>query len=155
MRYFTGPDRTHAVCDLSEAYQHAGVRVRRGVAMLNRSHVLIQDEVSRVGTSSSQEVVWQMATPAKVEIDGARATLHLGSQSMTLQIISPNASHWECVVWDPKPREARNVGVTWLRFRAKLGPKVTGLAVVFSPGGSAFEGGTCPLRPLDTWGGLP
>ena len=123
--------------------------------MLNRSHVLIQDEVSRVGTSSSQEVVWQMATPAKVEIDGARATLHLGSQSMTLQIISPNASHWECVVWDPKPREARNVGVTWLRFRAKLGPKVTGLAVVFSPGGSAFEGGTCPLRPLDTWGGLP
>ncbi|HOW19321.1 MAG TPA: heparinase II/III family protein, partial [Phycisphaerae bacterium] len=68
----SSPRQAFAVADLSEAYARSAKRVRRGVAMLDRKRVLIQDEIE---AAAPLNVEWTMHTTAQVRINGDVALL--------------------------------------------------------------------------------
>ena len=60
-----------------------------GIALLDRRHVLIQDEIEAI---RPVEVVWNFHTRAHIEIHGGRASLSSGSSRIELQIVSPRGA---------------------------------------------------------------
>ena len=65
------PEQGFAIADLSAAYAAAAQKVSRGVALLNREAVLVQDEIE---AEHSPDLWWFMHTSAQVRLDGATAT---------------------------------------------------------------------------------
>lgn len=99
-KFFTAPDRGSAVVDLSAAYAANATSARRGVAMLDRKRVLIQDEVH---ADKAFDYLWFMHTEAKIEIagDGRSATLTLGGQTLHATILQPAQARFS--VMDARP----------------------------------------------------
>ena len=77
--------RAFAVADLTAAYPMTQ-RVWRGVAMLDRERVLIEDEIE---ADQPVDIVWGMHTPAEMSIDGASAMLKQGAETVQARIIAP------------------------------------------------------------------
>jgi hypothetical protein len=64
--FLSTPDRAFAVGDLTEAYTPRARRVRRGVALLHRNEVLIEDEIE---ADDPMDLIWSFHTRAHVELD--------------------------------------------------------------------------------------
>ncbi|GJJ09899.1 hypothetical protein Clacol_004123 [Clathrus columnatus] len=124
------------VADMTTAYNNSN-SVKRGIRFVNdRQQILLQDEIN-VGTLGQ----WRMHTNATVSIDssGTTATLSLGGQKMTVQIL--NASQGTVfgtsaavrLPTDPPPPvpDQPNPGVTVLTIDFPAG--VTTLEVLFTP----------------------
>ena len=96
-----------AVVDLSAAYpevQHA----QRGIALLDRRHVLVRDEIQALEPVA---VAWQLHTHADVELAGNRATLKQGDRRMYARILSPADARLSVteINTDPPQRPLSNV----------------------------------------------
>jgi hypothetical protein len=77
-----------AVVDLTSVYPDFVVSALRGIAIVNKKFVVIQDEVQ--ATSKPSEIRWTMVTPATVKIiDSQTAELHQQGKKMMLKVISP------------------------------------------------------------------
>jgi hypothetical protein len=140
-------NRAFAVADLSAAYPMAG-RVWRGIALLERTHVLIQDEIE---TSQPVDVVWALHTPAQVVLAGASAVLSQDGKSLAARILSPEGARFETASADPGPAQARNPGITKLVIRL---PQATGsvrLAVLLTPDTRVGQEFTPALTSLSDW----
>ncbi len=83
----SSPERSHAVADLSSAYEGQAKSVTRGIAVLNREVLLIQDEV--VGLKPGDLFRWAMLTSAKITLDGNRAELQIEDSVISAEIIQP------------------------------------------------------------------
>ncbi|MBI4796843.1 MAG: heparinase II/III family protein, partial [Deltaproteobacteria bacterium] len=59
IRFLSGPDRSLAIVDLTPAYARQAKRVWRGLALLNRQQVLVQDEIL---AEKPAEYWWAMHT---------------------------------------------------------------------------------------------
>jgi hypothetical protein len=96
-----GSSRPYSVIDLSSAY-HGAKKVERGIALLDRREVLVQDEVDMEHPS---EIWWFLHTPAKIEIsaDGASAVLHQGTAALKAQILGPASAKFEARKAEPLP----------------------------------------------------
>lgn len=142
------PEKGFAIADMSQVYPTSTERLWRGVAILGRSRVLIQDEwtpsqfwltASGRLTGSPQvpaPLNWALATPARVKIsaDGRTATLSQGSKRLLAQILAPESAHFE--VGPAKPPQAdenQNKGTSMLRTRVPSAQKVR-LAILLTPG---------------------
>lgn len=66
------PKLSYVLVDLTQAYPKCR-RAVRGFAMINRRHVVIIDEIEVAEPIKS--IAWQMHTNAKIDLDGADATL--------------------------------------------------------------------------------
>ena len=77
VRYRSTPEKAFAVANLSEAYPTTR-GVMRGVAMLDREAVLIQDEIA---LDKKTVVAWAMLTDAEIELHGSTANSDLGRRS--------------------------------------------------------------------------
>ena len=141
--FASAPERAFAVADLSAAYPQAQ-RVRRGIALLSRRHVLVQDEVE---AAAPVDLVWTMHTAAGVAVAGASATLTLDGRTMHARILSPEGAEFATASADPGPPQRRNEGVTRLVIRLPKTSSVR-LAVVLSPDAGAPVGA---LSPLNEW----
>ncbi len=142
------PRRTHAVADLSKAYA-AATRWHRGVAMLDRKEVLVQDEVT---LKSPTEMVWTLHTKAKIETDGTQATLTRGDAALRAAILAPDGAAFETAsAHAPEPQNP-NRGVRKLLIRL---PEVTKtrIAVLLTPFRGEEPTGTRRLKPLADWRG--
>jgi hypothetical protein len=96
-------DRSRVVYDLSEAYREAARRAWRGIAMVEHTRVLVQDEIDLFG---STDVRWNMHTTAEVEREGPALRLRQGGKEMMMQIISPSRARLEVYpVSLPPPEE--------------------------------------------------
>lgn len=140
------PDRAFAVADLTAAYPMTK-RVWRGLAMLDRQTILIEDEIE---AAAPVEIVWGMHTPAEIRIDGPTATLTQGVETVYATIISPaNAKFESAVAKPPQPEENQNRGINKLIVR--LPEKLTDarLAVLLQPGAKSKASN---LEPLAQWG---
>lgn len=113
------PEWAGAVTDLSQAYPMAQ-RVWRGIALLNRRRVIVQDEVESAGPI---DALWHMHTTAAVELDGNRATLTLGESRLALRILAPEQLRFEVNEVTAEPPQRPIEGVR--RLTARL-PKQTG-----------------------------
>ena len=136
-----------AVADLSSAYAVAGAaRVRRGVMLFGqRRRVLIQDEITGSGPLAP---VWAMHTAAQVQVAGTRATLRLGSATLSARILSPAGAEFAVEPVDiPAPQKPAR-GISKLMLHLAAPTTDLRIAVVLEPGP---EAGDAPLQPLDSW----
>jgi hypothetical protein len=76
--------------------------VRRGVALLDRKQVLIEDELK---CAAPADVWWFAHTPAEVILssDGRIATLSLGGKTLTARLLSPEHATFKVMDAAPLP----------------------------------------------------
>ncbi|MEO8495192.1 MAG: hypothetical protein ABI614_08980 [Planctomycetota bacterium] len=85
IRFAATPEIASAVADLSAGYPDAQ-RVWRGIAIIDRRHVLVQDEIN---AEQPVDVAWHMHTKSTVKIDGSRATFTQDDRTLYLRVLSP------------------------------------------------------------------
>ncbi len=147
--YESSPGRSFAVADLTRAYANHAKRVRRGVMMIDRRRVLIQDEIEADGPL---DVEWMMHTEAEAVVKDNAVTLTLGGRRLHLRATGSVPGMWEVrpVRIDAPQRPIRNTRKVVLRVRVV--PPSARLAVLFTPGDEdAVPDGFTALRPLDSW----
>ena len=181
IKYQSRPERVFVVANLSAAYAKAGAAissrtndngrvrdvtlsqakedttVQRGLAMLNRKQVLVQDEVR---TSQPSEVWWFMHTHAQVQVspDGATAVLTQGKARLQARILTPATAGFQVLAAEPLPNSAHpEKNGKNDRYR-KLAIEVKGatdlrLAVLLTPlkEGEAEPTSKPQLSPLANW----
>jgi len=100
--FSSSPERSLAVADLTAAYAPHARRVIRGVALLHRRQVLVQDEIL---AASPLEVLWCLHTPARLELaaGGRRALLHQGQARLQVDLLSPREASFAVQAARPLP----------------------------------------------------
>lgn len=150
--FVSTPEQAHAVIDMSQAYRFWARSVRRGFAMLDRSRVMVQDEV--VPPGFAVPVRWGMITPADVTLDGRRALLVQDGDTLGAEILEPEDARFELLSTDPGGAEADNAGTTMLAVRLvtdAAAPLV--LTVLLTPRTSETASLPAPtFRPLGATG---
>ena len=95
-------DRVSATADLKDTYPQYARKYLRTVSLVNRSEVLIQDEIEAV---EPVEVTWHLHTPAHVEISDRTALLTQNGDKLRMEIIEPEYAILEaCEVQVPPPQ---------------------------------------------------
>lgn len=144
--FLSKPERAHAVADLTNGYGPAVKRARRGIALLDRRQVLVQDEVQ---APEPVEVVWNFHTRAKIDTQGARATLALGKAKLDARILSPEGARFDVLFANPPPPQRQQPDVHNLVVRLPGKTRQVRLAVLLTPGGEAVAAPA--LKPLEDW----
>ena len=137
-RYFKStPERANAIVDLSSAYPDQADKVERGVALLNRRRLLVQDEFDLKGKS---EVAWGMTTQAEIKLDdtrddrkGTRALLSQEGKRLRVEILSPAGATFTIESAERKPPEQINAGFRRLMIRLPNQSGRLRIAVLLSP----------------------
>lgn len=143
--FLSSPERAFAVADLTAGYAPGVRRALRGVALLDRRRVLVQDEVQ---ASEPVEVVWNFHTPAQVDVHGATATLTRGAATLQARILAPAGARFEVIAANPLPPQRQQPDVSNLTIRLPDKVKDVRLAVLLAPG----DIGVPPrLEPLADW----
>jgi hypothetical protein len=144
--YRSTPERAFAVADLTEGYASKVTSARRGIAVLARRQVLVQDELQ---LAQPAEAVWNFHTRAAIENHGDRATLTQGGVRLEARLLAPPGASFEVVSANPPPPQAQQPDVHNLIVRL---PETTGrvrLAVLF---GAADGDLPAPaVEPLARW----
>jgi hypothetical protein len=133
--------RPFAVADLTAAYPRAARKILRGVAMMDRTRVLVQDEFTALGPGIP--VRWAMMTGAKVELspDGRTALLSQGGRGLRAQVLAPAGGRFEAgSARPPTSSEDPNKGDSVLSLEAppRDAPADLRIAVVFTPVGGRW-----------------
>ena len=153
LRFGSSPQNSFAIADLTAAYTKDAVQARRGIAMLDRRQILVQDEIE---TRKPSEVWWFLHTPAKVTLsaDGHTATLALGGETLRVQIMAPAYGKFTVLDATPLPGlpnpavQNKNRGIRKLALRLD-GVAKERIAVLLQPGTAAA---TAPkLTALSDW----
>jgi hypothetical protein len=149
------PARGFAVADLTPAYPGEAASLRRGVALLDRSRVLVQDEYrpAQAGTP----LHWTMVTPAKIDLagDGRSALLTSHGRSLRVDVLEPAAARLRLgSARPPTATENQNEGCALLVI--DVAPETDGslarLAVLLTPLGENWPRPSPPvLTPLADW----
>jgi hypothetical protein len=94
------PDSAFALADLTPAIARHARKFERGIALVGRKQVLVQDEVR---ANQPVQAWWFMHTPAQIEVggDGASAVLSQSGKTMTARILAPPGAKFE--VMDARP----------------------------------------------------
>lgn len=149
------PDFLSAVIDLSPAYATSLAHARRGVAIVQRNHVVVRDELRARGFQTT--IRWTMATPAEVRITGPHsAELTTGGRRLTLTVTEPAIVRMR--TWptgSPHAYESSNAGTTLVGFETTVaaGSAAT-LTVLLEPGQSVTRS-HAPVPPLARWTSAP
>jgi heparinase II/III-like protein len=142
--FLSSPGRAFAVADLTAGYEPRAREIHRGVALLDRSRALIEDEVQM---NEPTGLVWNFHTRAQVKVDGGHATLSLGGKQIDARILSPEGAHFEVFPADAAPPQAQQPDVQNLEIRLPATTKAR-IAVMLEQAG---ESRTTRVEPLDAW----
>jgi len=156
-RFASTPARAYAVADLTTAYPGATRQTLRGVALLDRRRVLVQDDVT--GLTPGTALTWRMLTEAKIRLsDGGRtATLTQNGHTLRAEILSPAGVVFSSrLATPPTKAERQNAGFTELKVQAPADATRSSdvrLSVLLTPIGQNW---TAPapaphLQPLVDW----
>lgn len=143
--YRSEPGFAAAMFDVSAAYP--GMAHRRGVALIDRRHVAVVDEV-RLDVPGL--LTWNMLTEAQVELQGPTAVLRRGGRVLVARLVDPPEGAVFGVLDAAAPApENPNKGFSRLvvRWPARGAQR---LAVLFSPEGPEVDRGAV-RRPLGDW----
>lgn len=140
-----------AVADLTAAYPDVKGKVWRGTALLERAHVLVQDQID---SEKPVEVLWGMHTEAKVELRGRSAVLRLGGAHLLARILQPAVARFEVMSANPPRPQGQQPNVKKLVVRLPGKVAKLRLAVLLSPYRQAErEPSYLPrIRALEDWG---
>jgi hypothetical protein len=137
--------RAFAVADLTDAYKPKINSALRGVALLDRQHVLVQDEVE---APNPVDVVWNFHTSAKVELHGSRTVLSQGGAQIQARILSPDGARFEVISANPVPPQRQQPDVRNLVIRLPKRTTNVRISVLIDSVGPEF---TPTLEPLKNW----
>lgn len=151
-RFHSSPQLAWAIADLTPAYARQASKVWRGLALVNRRQVLIEDEIE---TPQPAEIWWFLHTPANVRLsaDKKSAILTQNSRRWQARLVQPANATFEVGKARPLPLsphplcQGDNSGVQKLAINLKQTRKVR-LVVWLTPlpeGESA-----CPSPPAVT-----
>ncbi len=143
VRFGSRPDFAFAIADLTAAYRVT--RIERGAALIDRRHVLIQDEVS---LPSEAEILWSMVTSAAVRVDGQEARLQKGEARLEALILTPAEARFETLAANPPPPQAQQPDARRLVVRLPSKTQQATIAVVLGPAALSYDG---KVRPLAKW----
>ncbi len=134
--YESAPARAIAVADLTSAYPGAAKKILRGVALLDRARVLVQDDLTGVkpGTALTSRVL----TGARVSLssDARTATLTQNGRTLRAEILAPaGAKFSSALARPPTAAEKQNNGVTALTAEFSADAPDVRLALLFTPVG--------------------
>ena len=141
-RFGSRPEFAFAVADLAAAY--GAKRLERGVALLDRKCVLVQDEVE---LAEPGEVVWSMLTSARVSVDGRLARLEQDGARLEARILSPAAARFETLSANPPPPQGQQPEA--VRLVVRLPERVAKTTIAVALGVPRLV--PPPLRPLAEW----
>jgi hypothetical protein len=147
--------RAFAVADLTAAYPKAAQRILRGVAMLDRARILVQDEFSALQPGTP--VRWVMVTGASVSLssDGRRALLSSAGRQLRAEVLAPAAGRFEIrPATPPSASEVQNAGDSVLAMEIAQGsaPADLRMAVVLTPVGDRWPQAPAPeITEISTW----
>jgi len=99
IRFKSDPKFAYAIANLSSAY---GMNVQRGLAMLDREQVIVQDEIV---TKTSAKVWWFMHTGATIKLQDSNssAVLTFDKAELTANILSPTGAKFSVMNAVPLP----------------------------------------------------
>jgi len=153
-RFVSKPEWAFAIANLTHAYGNRAKRIERGVTMIDRRYVVVQDEIE----STHADIWWFMHTPAAVRLEGEgrTATLQLNGKQLEARILSPASARFEVRTAAPLPtspnpaRQRSNDGVRKLAIHL---PNTAGLrlTVAFIPLDGQGEIALPSGRPLTEW----
>lgn len=145
---FSTPGKAFAIADLSAAYRVK--KLQRGVAMLDRKNVMIQDELE---TEKPVDFVWSIMTAADIEIDGPVAVLKIGEKRLQIQILAPNAARFEIASANPPKPQRQNENIKRLTIRFDTPQSTLRLTTLFSPdwGNAGVPSANDIFLPLEKW----
>ena len=144
-------ERAFAVVNLTGAYPGAAKEILRGVALLDRARVLVQDEVT--GLKPGTPLAWRLLTGAKIALseDGHTATLTQSGRTLRVEILAPASARFsESPATPPTTTERQNEGVSALSANLTPGTPDIRLAVLLTPVGNHWPAQLPPptLTPL-------
>jgi hypothetical protein len=148
LAYHTAAERAHAVIDLTSGYRRQADRVMRGVAMIDRNRVLIQDEIEALRPS---EITWNFTTPAALSVDGREALLILNKARLRLHLIEPRSASFEVFPAEAPRPQGKNPGINNIQVRLQNRVQYARIVVVAAPDGVEPQPGR--TQPLATWQG--
>ena len=148
VRYRSTPEKAFAVANLSEAYPTTR-GVMRGVAMLDREAVLIQDEIA---PEKKTDVSWAMLTDAEIELSGSTAILTLDDAHLQVRLLEPADGEFQVETCNPPEPQKQQPHIRKLALNLKPETNTT-IAVLLTP---YRNGGQAPTRapviePLTRW----
>ncbi|MBD1420839.1 heparinase II/III domain-containing protein [Sphingobacterium chuzhouense] len=128
-------EQINAVFDLTSVFASQLEKATRGIAVLNKSYVIVRDEIK---TGKNRATVrWAMLTPARVDkIDGNRLVLKNGKKKITVFLEDMDDIQWKS--WSaepPKEYDAPNPGFVFVGFEIQMNPhEVKHLNISFNVG---------------------
>jgi len=154
-RFGSGLTNSFAIADLTPAYSNEVTSLRRGIALLDRARVLVQDEYQP--GQSHLPLHWVMVTRAKIDLseDGHAATLTSQGKILRADLLEPAAATFRIgSTRPPTAAENQNDGTTMLAV--DLSPNtdgsVTQMAVLLTPVGNKWPHLNPPrLKALAEW----
>jgi hypothetical protein len=137
----------YAVADLGSAYKGKLTSWHRGVSLLDKRRVLVQDEIV---PSQAVDVVWNFHTSATVQIskDGRSATLRQGGVTLNAHILQPTEARFSTTSTQVPRPQSPNPGLTNIVIPLARQTAPQTIAVLFTQ----FSDESVPaLKPLSTW----
>jgi hypothetical protein len=149
-------NRSFAVADLTSAYPERAKRFLRGVALLDRARVLVQDDIEAPEPETT--LTWQMLTGAQIRLEGRRATLTQNGRTLRVDILTPESARFASrPATPPTTVENQNEGISIL-FTEIAAPSASvtsnnvRVAVLLTPMGERWRELPVPeLVPLEEW----
>jgi hypothetical protein len=147
------PERAFAVADLTGAYPGAAQKITRGIAVLDRRRVLVQDDITGLkrGTALTSRVI----TGARVHLDNPHgATLTQNGRTLRAEILAPaNATFTTRAATPPSAAEKQNEGFTALTAEVTSMEPDVRIVILFTPVGDHWPASALPpaIAPLERW----
>jgi hypothetical protein len=137
----TSPELGFAVADLTLAYPNEAQKILRGVAMLKRSRVLVQDELTQA--QAGVPLHWAMITSSQIALapDGTAATLTQGKRTLHVEALLPGNARFRIASTKPPTTiENQNQGTVMLLLDvpAPTLPSDVRIAVMLTPIGDRW-----------------
>jgi hypothetical protein len=145
------PNFMQVTFDLSTVYKNQIASSNRGIAIVNKNHVVVRDEIKTLDHET--KVRWTMLTPADVEIVGPEtALLKKGGKTLTLKV--SGAKNIIMKTWTtipPRDYDAPNPGTILVGFEAIVPANTkVDFDILLIPG-SASTKVTPKVKPLSAW----
>ena len=153
VQFASTPARAFGITDLSAAYPATGAKLQRGIALLERARVLVQDDAS--GLKPGTALAWRMVTEAAVTLEDAHhATLTQHGRMLRAEILAPAGARFTRHPAKPATAaEKQNDAYTVLE--AQLTPETSDarLAILLTPVGEKWPKNlpAPALIPLSEW----
>ncbi|MGC8743384.1 MAG: heparinase II/III domain-containing protein [Verrucomicrobiia bacterium] len=155
IKFNSTPRRAFAIADITPAYKKVS-SLKRGMMLLDRSRLLIQDELNALEPS---KFYWFMHTPAKIEIsqNGKIATLSQDDVKVLARIVEPEIASFSKMPAEPLPesphpeRQAKNPRLSKLTVKLDDVTKLRLVIELIPVNQNILLPAPAPVTPLEKW----